>query len=108
MKFNLKIGRRMNYNFNPRRKYLSFIHPQIWTNEDEEEMTMISRKFGKFFIQSKFNPLCFKCNKPDHIKKDCLLMKPKGNFKNFNKFNKKKKTFQATWDDSDSFFSDEK
>ena len=29
-------------------------------------------------------------------------MKSKGNFKNFNKFNKKKKAFQATWNDNDS------
>ena len=28
---NLKIERMMNNNFNPRRKYLPFIHPQIWT-----------------------------------------------------------------------------
>ena len=34
-------------------------------------------------------------------------MKSRGHFKTFNKFNKKKKTFQATWDDSDSFSSDE-
>ena len=82
---------------------------------DEEEMTMLSRKFKKFLKQDKFkknkdindNPICFKCNKPGHIKKDCPLMKSKGNFKNFNKFNKKKKAFQANWDDSDSSSSDE-
>ena len=34
-------------------------------------------------------------------------MKSKGHFKTFNKFNKKKKAFQATWDDSDSSSSDE-
>ena len=77
---------------------------------------MLSRKFKKFFKQGKFkknkdtndNHICFKCNKPGHIKKDCLLMKFKENFKNFNKFNRKKKAFQATWDDSDSSSSDEK
>ena len=31
----------------------------------------------------------------------------KGHFKNFNKFNKKKKASQVTWDDSDSSSSDE-
>ena len=34
-------------------------------------------------------------------------MKSKENFKNFNKFNKKKKGFQTTWNDSDSSSSDE-
>ena len=43
------------------------------------------------------------------MKKDCSLLKHKGNFKNFNKFKKKKKkAFQATWDDSDTSSSDEK
>ena len=31
LKYNLKIERRMNNNFNPRRKYLPSIHPQILT-----------------------------------------------------------------------------
>ena len=65
-------------------------------DEDEDEMTMISRKIRKFLKQSKFNPLCFKCNKPGHIKKDCPLLKYKGNFKTLNKFNKKKKDYQKT------------
>ena len=85
------------------------------SDDDEEEMAMLSRKFKRFLKQGKFkknkdtndNPTCFKCNKPGHIKKDCPLMKSKGHFKNFNKFNKKKKAFQATWDDSDSSSSDE-
>ena len=54
-----------------------------------------------------FNPLCFKCNKPSHIKKDCPLLKYKRNFKTFNKFNKKKKDYHATWEDSDSSSSEE-
>ena len=70
--------------FNPRRKYLPSIHPQIWTIQ----MTMkrrwhysLSKKFRKFLKQGKFikknkdtndNPICFKWNKPGHIKKDLL------------------------------------
>ena len=65
----------MNNNFNPRRKYLSSIHPKIWTNDNEEEMAMISRKFRKFLKQSKLNPLYFKCNKLGYIKKDLPIAK---------------------------------
>ena len=65
---------------------------------------MISRKFRKFLKQDKFkknkdtndNLFYFKCNKSDHMKKDCSLLKPKGNFKSFNKFKKKKEAFQVT------------
>ena len=75
------------------------------SDDDEEEMAMLSRKFENFLKQDKFkknkntndNPICFKCNKLGHIKNDYPLMKSKENFKNFNKFNKKKKAFQATW-----------
>ena len=74
------------------------------SDDDEEEMAMISRKFRKFLKQGKFkkkkdtndNPHCFKCSKPGHMKKDCSLLKSKGNFKSFNKFYKNKKAFQAT------------
>ena len=59
------------------------------SNDEEEEMAMISRKFRKFLKQGKFkknkdtndNPLCFKCNKLGHMKKDCPLLKPKENLK---------------------------
>ena len=66
-------------------------------------MTMITRKFRNFLRKSKFNksedtnkvPLYFKCNKLEHMKKDCTLFKTKVNFNSFNKFNKfkKKKAF---------------
>ena len=81
------------------------------SDDDEEEMAMLSRKFRKFLKQGKSikknkdtndNPICFKCNKPGHVKKDCLLLKYKGIFKNFNKFNKRKKDYQATLEYSDS------
>ena len=35
------------------------------------------------------------------------MLKYKGNFKNFNKFNKKKKDYHATWEANDSSSSDE-
>ena len=48
------------------------------SDNDKEEMTMLSRKFRKFLKQGKFNPICFNCNKSGHIKKDCPLQKYKG------------------------------
>ena len=50
-------------------------------------------------------PLCFKCNKLGHIKRDCPLLKLK-TFKKDKKQNKKK-ALQATWDESDSSSDDE-
>jgi len=103
MKCNLKKERRMNNNFNPRRKYAFHTSSDMDnSDDDEEEMAMLSRKFKTFLKQGKFkknkdtndNPICFKCNKAGHINKDCPLMKSKGNFKNFNKFNKKKPSKQ--------------
>jgi hypothetical protein len=97
------------------------------TDEDEEEMAMITRKFKKFLKQGKFSSnnkfkdtnssICFGCNKPGHYKKDCPLSKSKfkssNNFNGFNKSkfdqmkNKKKKALAITWDDSDKSSSDE-
>ena len=84
------------------------------SDDDEEEMAILSRKFRKFLKQGKFkknkdtndNPICFKCNKSGHIKKNCLLLKYKGNFKS-KKF-EKKKDYQASWENSDSSSSDER
>ena len=76
---------------------------------------MISRNFRKFVRQgnlkknkySNDTPSHFKCNKPGNMKKDCPLLKSKANFNKLNKFKKKKKAFQPTWDDSDPSSSDE-
>ena len=73
------------------------------SDDDEEEMTMLSRKFRKFLKQGKFK--CFNCNKTSHMRKDCPLLKNRGKFKS-EKF-RKKKDYQASWKNSDSFSSDE-
>ena len=73
------------------------------SDNDEEEMAMLSRKYRKFLKKGKFK--YFNCNKIDHMKKDCLLLKNKGKFKS-KKF-RKKKDYQASWENSDSSSSDE-
>ena len=55
------------------------------SDDDDEEMGMFARKFRKFIKRGNFkfknsnstNPLCFKCNKPGHMKKDCPMLKNK-------------------------------
>ena len=79
-------------------------------NEDNEEIAFLTRRFKrlirnkKFPKKGKFNeqedvPLCFNCNKPGHLKRDCPLFK----MKIFRKENRipKKKALQATWDETD-------
>jgi len=68
-------------------------------DDEEEDIAIISRKFKKNLRKGKFKknkdtPLCFKCNKSGHMKKNCPLLKPKDNFNKFNNF--KKKAFQPT------------
>jgi FtsZ-binding cell division protein ZapB len=92
------------------------------SDEDDEDIAMITRKFKRFLKRGKLNsnkfkntdlPLCYGCNKPGHIKKDCPLLKSKtklknSNFNNFNKIQKKKKkAMSVTWDDSDESSSNE-
>ena len=89
-------------------------------NDDDEEITLFTRKFKRFIKNRKFQkkgrfpektkdqdetPPCFKCNKPGHLKRDCPLLK----MKIFRKESKKskKKALQATWDVSDSFSDEE-
>jgi len=64
---------------------------------------MLSRKFKKFLKQGKFK--CFNYSKTGHMKKDCLLLKNKRKFKS--KRFKKKKDYQASWENSDSSSFDE-
>ena len=73
------------------------------SDNNEEEMTMLSRNFKKFLKQGKFK--CFNCNKTGHMKKDCPLLKNKRKFKS-KKF-KKKKDYQASWENSDFSSSNE-
>ena len=75
------------------------------SDDDKEEMTMLSRKFRKFLKKGKFNPICFNFNKTGHMKKDCPLLKNKSKFKS-KKF-RKKKDYQASWENGDSSSSDE-
>ena len=87
-----------------RRKYFAFKGSSDTKDSDDEEedIAMISRKFKKFLLKGNFkknketndNLLCYKCNKPGHIKNDCPLLKAKVNFNRSTK--KKKKVFQAT------------
>ena len=81
------------------------------SEQDDEEMTMLARRFRKFFKKTaerrKFRNfknqkekkkviICYECKKPGYIRSDCPLL---------NKL--KKKAMVATWDDSDEESSDE-
>ena len=65
-----------------KKKVLAFHTSSYMDNsdDDEEEMAMLQGKFKKN-KDTNDNPICFKCNKSGHIKKDCPLLKYKGNFK---------------------------
>ena len=89
-------------------------------SELDEELALITKKFKKFlkkgkpycqicrqsdqksFTQKKDNQeiqdvrTCFNCKKPNHMVKDCPLMKTSKR-----KDEKKKRAFQAKWDQSD-------
>ena len=56
-------------------------------NDEDEDLALLTRKFNRFIKRGKFHkkgnqdktkeetPLCFKCNKPRHMRKDCPLLK---------------------------------
>src|SRR5436853_2286513 len=76
-------------------------------SNDESDLNLMTRAFRNFLKNGKFSnfkdnaePLCFKCNKPGHVKKDCPQYKS-------NKKGKFKRAFEANWEDDSSSCEDE-
>src|SRR5436853_2402870 len=76
-------------------------------SNDENDLNLMTRAFRNFLKNGKFinfkdnvEPLCFKCNKPGHVKKDCPLYKS-------SKRGKFKRAFEANWEDDSSSSEDE-
>ena len=95
-------------NEQPKKKLLAFnASSDTDTSDDsdsDEDVDTLSKKFRKFLTQSKYTkikntniPICYKCDKAGHYKKDCPLLKTK--------FKKKKKN-KALQDDYDSSSSE--
>jgi hypothetical protein len=102
----------------PKKRSLAFKATSDSENSEEDEdedIALITRQFRRFIKKGRFQRKvkkvdssipnevkCFNCKKAGHIKKDCPLLKfkPKDQFK-------KKKAFQACWDDSDSSSDEE-
>ncbi|MFV0960615.1 hypothetical protein QML37_29340 [Klebsiella pneumoniae] len=102
----------------PKKKALAFRVLSDSKNSDEEneeDIALMTRQFRNFLkrkrlqrrtkngeIPTSNEVRCYNCKKLGHIKKDCPLLKikPKEHFK-------KKKAFQACWDDSDSSSDEE-
>ena len=94
-------------------------------DKEDEDLAFLTRKFKRFMrkekIQRKWSKssfektkvheeehLCFKYNKPGHVKKDCSLLKMKTLKKDKrDKRENKKKVIQVTWDESDSTINEE-
>ena len=65
------------HQFQSKKKVLAFHTSSDLDNsdDDEEEMAMLSKKFRKFLKKCKFNPTCFNCNKTCHMKRNYPLLK---------------------------------
>ena len=77
-------------------------------SNDDDDINLMIRAFRNFIKNGKFRnfkdnaePTCFKCNKPGHIKTNCLQNKSN------NKKGKYKKAFEASWEDDSSSSEDE-
>ena len=100
----------------PKKKFLAFkATSDSEYLEEDEDIAFITRQFKRFIKKVRFQRKvkktdssnanevkCFNCKKAGHIKKDCHLLK----IKTKDQF-KKKKAFQASWDESDSSSDEE-
>ena len=56
---------------------------------------------------SKEDTMCYQCNKPGHVRRDCPLLKRKSKIEEPKKRFFKKKALHAQWDDSEPSTSEE-
>ena len=104
----------------PTKKTLAF--PALSENEDSEkesEIALLTRKFQRFMRRNRLpnkhkerkdpkeDSMCYQCNKPGHLRRDCPLLKRKSKTEEPKKRFFKKKALHAQWDDSEPSTSEE-
>ena len=104
----------------PTKKTLAF--PALSENEDSEkesEIALLTRKFQRFMRKNRLpnkhkerkdpkeDSMCYQCNKPGHLRRDCPLLKRKSKTEEPKKRFFKKKALHAQWDDSEPSTSEE-